>query len=188
MSNPTLRFGHASFTLVGHLFRQMLAEHNVDTEAAESVSIEEFYAWSANRGNQHGTLFPDRDELLEAYHLAEEDLISVEHTLSNPFRACAKLFSWWPAITMAGRKPPTLRVTAIAMIASIAMEDGTTVHLPMPEITDETALTDGLIATLWRSHMGLVSLYLRNKGLDGVVQDARDQGSGVIHVPLADVD
>jgi hypothetical protein len=167
-----LRYNHAGFTLVSHLFRQFLVEENIDTEAAERVTISQFYKWVKGRRDVHAEyeygLFPDKDELQEAYDIEDEHFEFVDNLLSKPFLACSHLYVWWPLLCMAGRKPLKNKPVAISLAISIQFSDGLTAHFPMPLGLQSEPYSDGMVLTLWRAQMSQIANMLRDSGLDEI--------------------
>jgi hypothetical protein len=72
-----LRFNHAGFTLVQHLFRQFLSDNELDTEQAQHVTIRQFYHWAQLR-KMGDEFFYDKEELQQLYGLEEEHFELVE--------------------------------------------------------------------------------------------------------------
>jgi hypothetical protein len=162
-----LRFTHAGYTLISHLFRRYLTENDLDTQQAESVTIRHFYNWIQAQ-IELGKLFPDKDNLKEVYNLEDEPFEFVEELFSNPFSACAKLYSWWPLLTLAGRPKPRQKVTAIALTVAVQYEDGVIARFPMPLGLQSEPFTEGMALALWRGQITMVGQMLKSKSLDQI--------------------
>lgn len=170
MPNNKLRYDHPGYTLVAHLFRQYLVDNDIDTEQAEKVTIRQFYEWVvADQGEPTvDSLFPDKSALQETYDISDEVFEDITGVFSNPFDACARLYTWWPLLTLAARKPLTNTVAAIALTVSVHFKDGLDAIFTMPLKPDLGPFTDGLVSTLWRGQLVQVGTLLRSKGLDAI--------------------
>lgn len=173
-----LRYNHAGFTLVAHLFRQYLVEEDLDTKEAEHVSIGSFYKWAKERRDDN-ELFPDKAELQEFYEIDDEHFEFVEKVFSKPFFACSHLYVWWPLLCLSGRKPLKHKPIAISLAVSIQFDDGLTAHLPMPLGIQSEPFSDGMVLTLWRAQMSQISNMLRDTGLDHIHDTVEKTGNKI---------
>lgn len=178
-----LRFNHAGFTLVQHLFREYLADNDLDTEQAQHVTIRQFYNWAQYRKAETG-LFPDQEELKKLYGLKDLTFWSTEHILDDPFDAAVHLFSWWPLIVMAGRYKPKNKVAAISLAGSIKFEDNTTAHFLMPLGLQSEPFTEGMISALWRGQLMMLDRVLKEKSLDELHDEITASGKPFVNFPV----
>jgi hypothetical protein len=178
-----LRFNHAGFTLVQHLFRQFLSDNELDTEQAQHVTIRQFYHWAQLR-KMGDEFFYDKEELQQLYGLEEEHFELVEKMLSDPFDAAVHLFSWWPLIVMAGRYKPKNKVAAISLAGSIRFEDNTTAHFLMPLGLQSEPFTEGMISALWRGQLMMLDRVLKEKSLDELHDEIAASGAPYVNFPV----
>lgn len=162
-----LRFNHAGYTLISHLFRRFLTETDKDTKEAETVTIRQFYNWIQAQ-IESGGLFPDRADLQELYEIDEDAFDFVEEMFDNPFNACAKLYSWWPLLTLAGRPKPKNKISAIALTVAVQYDDGVIARFPMPLGLQSEPFTEGMALALWRGQITMVGQMLKSKSLDEI--------------------
>lgn len=186
MSN--LRFNHPAFTLTLHLFKNYLVEKDLDTEQAEKVTIKEFYEWVKERQEENAMLehpaFPDLADILTKLDIDDEEFIYVENMFEDPFICVSNLHPWWPVIRLYLRKSPDIKVELISLTASIKYDNGVTAHLPMILPATSEPFNEGVIGSVWRSQLNVLTQTVTEKGLKAIYDQAAVGGVIASVVPV----
>lgn len=158
------------FALVRHLFHCYLYEHELDTEQAESVPLNNFYLWMRRQIIGECVIvesFPDY-ELILSNGFTDEDVRRTLTAVSSPLTFVPVLQRWWPLLTLASRRPPTSAVSAVVFTASVVYVDGSQALLNRTVDLSRTKCTDGALVTLLRELSDEIAHDASRLGIDGI--------------------
>lgn len=165
--------------LLKHLFREMVVEHDLDTESMEDITMQGFVEWMAVNPDWYYRRNDD-GSLCQQLELQASDAELVWCAIEDPWRAMFMLSPLWYLLCLSGRPVPRHKPVRVELTTSFhwdsePTETGERVKaLGVRSIISSVnePLTDGMFLSCLESVQTQQTRLFSEKGLDGLFEEA----------------